>query len=250
MRGTPYTYRDDDSRPFIAVSPDEKWLYVVGSGRISNEKKKRENGKVYVLDAKAGKLAATYDIGYIPRKPVVDTQGNAVMVTSAGPAGQGAGKLYRFTGKEPPETTDLGESPQFIRIVEGMQGLWAVGWDEMTFLPREGATASYKTIVLNKSSLYKGLKLPLTLGGPPSPGMVYLPKYNKMLLGIDDVLVDSGEFVPTDKIALVDLKDGRIDQVIKVGRGGIKAAKFAAKLGLSIGMSMAVGMASYSPRPR
>jgi hypothetical protein len=225
-----YLHAGDDNRPFIQVSADEKWVYVVEHGKLASalkgtllgkmlrKNKSGENGRVHILDTATLRTQAAFDVGYTPGRPLKDMSG--VLVTSQGPSGEGRSRLYRFAGDQQTGVWNIGNLPRFVANSSELNGLLVVSMDELTPL-RYGSSAPDPYVPLRRNRLRDGdAQLPEQIDCAPSPSLAVLPKISKVVLGLDKYELTAMDFMPEDKVAVVDMKERQL-RIVDVGRGGV-----------------------------
>jgi YVTN family beta-propeller protein len=220
----------------MALSEDEKWLYVLDVGNPSKKKAKYRDGEVHVVDLATMKLAGDHNLGTFPRNLRVDANTDTLTVLAQVSVKDRHGKLYQFRGNQLIRTGDLGETPMSVRRFPGRPGLFVMSHDAISFLPDEGPLAS-SFIALNPKNKIVGY-----------PGeTLYLPAQNKVFFTLLN-WYGGGTFLflPTSKVALVDLNSQKMDHVITTGRGGIKFAKTMGAIALSAALSYMSYSAGYS----
>ena len=242
--GATYKLYEKDHRSFAALSPDERWLYVVETGNSAIRSKNRDNGKVHVLDVATGKLAATHDVGYLPLKPVVDYRSNAVLIASDGSLGEGPGKLYRFSGVPAPKEWELEGSPLYIQHSEALGAHVVVTTEALRLLKDTGEIAETQ-VRLRNSPKRGGPKAETQAKNVPGRDFVVFPALGRMILGTYGY-GESGGFYPEDDLAVIDLARARVERNLTIGRGSVKFGKGLAAFSLTMAVAMASGYAAYS----
>jgi YVTN family beta-propeller protein len=224
----------------MTLSRDEKWLYVLDGGVPSKKPKDHRNGGVHVVDVSAAKLAGTFELGTLPRHLTVDPETDSVSVLTQASVKDRRGKLYQLRGTDPPLAVDVGSEPSFVRRLANHRGVFAVTHEDIRFLP-DGAPATSALISLNP---VKGAPSPAEaikrLGGYPGE-VLYLPDQDKAVLTVKDAFG-----TPTSKVAILNLKDNKVEQVITTGRGSVKFGKIMGAMALSVAMSSLSYYAGYS----
>lgn len=224
----------------LTLSRDEKWLYILDGGVASKKPKDYRNGVVHVVDVSTGKLAGTFELAALPREVTVDPETDFVSVLTQTSVKDLHGRLYQLRGNEPPVAVDVGSDPRFVTRLSNHRGLFVVTHEDIRFLP-DGAPATSSLIPLNPP---KGAR-PLgeafkSLGGYPGE-LLYLPDQNKAVLTVQDA---SGG--PTSKVAIVNLKDNKVEHLITTGRGSVKFGKIMGAMALSLAMTSLSYYAGYS----
>jgi len=234
----------------MALSRDEKWLYLLDQGAPSKNPASHRNGVVHVVDAEALKLVKSHEVGTLPRGLELDAQAESVAVLAQVSAKDQTGRLYQFRGSEPTGAVDIGAEPLFVRRLGERPGRFIFCYDQMRFLGDEGTAAS-SFVTLN----YKpGVKRPTPeldfAGGRGYPDEVlYLPGKDKAVLTVlaryrKDLW---GPLVtqPTSKLAIVDLRENKVQRTVTTGRRGVKFGKALAMAALSVALSEAMTSLSY-----
>lgn len=242
--GTMYRTYENDHRGYLALSPDERWLYIVETGRIAYNSKKRRNGRVHVIDVRSGRLVNSHDIGYNPLKPVVDYTGGSVLIASEGSLGAGPGKLYRFTDNKAPREWALHGSPFYIRRADDLAAYLTITTSEIVLLNESGDLA-YTVLRLKDNGEHGEPKLATSLKNLPGHDFVAFPKAERLVLGTCG-LGGPDALYPEDDVAVIDLKAGLIQRNLTIGRGSVKFGKGLAAFSLSMAVAMASGYAAYS----
>ncbi len=222
----------------IALSSDEKWLYVLDKGVPSKKPAQFKDGAVNVIDLAEAKLVKTHDAGVWPQELFVDTDDGTLSVLASNAIKDPKGRLYRFRGAELEDSVELGRDPQFIRGIGSQQGHLVVTLDDMRLV--SGASPSNGFVALNqpKGAPAAGVK---TLGGNVPGEVLHVPQQNKLAMTLQ-----SRYGVPTSKVALVDLKTNRVENVVTTGRGSVKFGTFMGAMALSVAMTSLSYYANYS----
>ncbi len=204
----------------LLLSPDNQWLYVFSEGEYFEKTKKIENARMYVLDPKTLKVAAELPVGttefYGQYKLQMDADSGRVLLLTL--PDDKRGELVLFNGTAAPMTMATGARPGFLRL-SGEKGTWVTSKHELRFLPA-GKDEFTARIPLASPAPPK-----VDVGGYPGP-MIHLPQQRKAAM-----IVTDENYQPTAKIALIDLAQQRVRNVITTGRGGAKVAKFFQEFG-------------------
>jgi YVTN family beta-propeller protein len=220
----------------MVLSKDQRSLYLLDQGFPPGKVKKGGNGAVHIVDVATGKLLKSHTVGAYPGPLVVDGRTGAVAVTSIVSRKDKRGKLHLLRGNDLLPAGDVGEHPRSIVRIGDLRGLFVMSYTEMRFLPDDGPLAT-EAIVLN----------PATRGGAPSaaagqglngyPGeLLYLPEQGKVA-----VLVTNTFGGPTNRLALVNLKDNKVECVITTGRGSVRAGKLIGAIAVTAAAAAGAG---------
>ena len=224
----------------MALSRDEKFLYLLNRGVPNKNPGKHRDGVVHVVDTGSLKIVKSHNVGTWPRGLNVDPKSEAALVMAQASAKDNNGKLFRLNGSEMAPAVDIGRDPQFVKRFGDEPGRFLLTYDELRFQPDTGALAS-SFVALNPK---KGAPPPAPgvekVGGFPSETL-YLPGQGKIAF---TVLNNLG--APTSKLAIVNLKDNKVERVVTTGRGSVKFGKFMGAMALSIGLSSLSYYANYS----
>ncbi len=79
----------------VAMSLDDKWLYVLDAGWPSKKPAEHRNGQLHVFDTATLTSAAVYDVGTLPRTLDVNADGSLSVLAQAS-FKENRGKLYRM----------------------------------------------------------------------------------------------------------------------------------------------------------
>ena len=231
------TFKDRAEKPFaevtldhtpsaMAISPDEKWLYILDSGKPSENPKKHRNGVLDVVEAESSKLVASYDLGYHPRLPIVSPRLKLVMVLGRASASDRRGRLYRLMGSQLLPAVELDTEARFLVPSEDPPGVW-VGSDEgMSFLPDGGSSPSRRIMLKPKEGIAPAPGLKGLVGAPM--WVLDMPKQRKVAVLTAD-----------HELFIANLHEDRLEHVAEIGRGSVRMAK---AVGRGVGMgALAVG---------
>lgn len=225
----------------MALSRDEKWLYLLDRGFPSKKADKNRNGIVHVVDTSTLQLVKSYDVGTSPRSLDADSASDDVAVLAQASFKDTSGRLYLLRGSELSPAVEVGKDPQFMTRSGGQPGRFLVTYDEFRFLSDDGNLAS-SFVALNKkkgSPPVSGPEVP-TLGGYPGE-VLQLPGTEKAAM---TVMTAWGE--PTSKVAIVNLKENKVEKIVTTGRGGVKFGQFMGAMALSVAMSSLSYYGNYS----
>ena len=222
----------------LALSLDERWLYVLDPGWPSKKPAEHRNGEVHVFDTATLASAGSYDVGTQPRTLEVSADDSLTVLAQVS-FKEDRGKLYRMRGNEKPEVVDVGAAPQYMRRHNNRSGMLVVSNEDVRFLPDAGA-ATASTLVLNprKGAKSAGPNVQ-TLGGLPGE-LLFLPDQNRVALSVKNAAGASS------KVAILDLKDNKIQQIVTTGRGSVKFGKFLGAMAASVAMSALSYGAGYA----
>ena len=216
----------------MVFSRDEKWLYLLDKGSPNKKPAKHRNGVVHVVDTSSLKLVGSHDVGTSPRSLDVDSSSDAVAVLAQASFKDESGKLYLVRGSEVSQPLDIGRDPQSLKRASDQPGRYVLTSDEFRFLSDDGTLAS-SFVPLNKKKGSAQAAGPdvLTLGGNASE-ILQLPGSEKAAM---TVVTAFG--APTSKVAIVNLKENKVERIVTTGRGGVKFGQFMGAMALSVAMS-------------
>ncbi len=209
----------------IALSQNNKWLYVLDPGTPSKKPKEHKNGIVHVIDVEAAQLVSAHEVGTMPYELIIDPKADDVLVLAQTTYKDRHGLVYRLHGNQKPEAIGTGMNLRFVSRFEDQPGFYAFANEDMRFLPDHDSTSTSLVPLNPKKSKQPDIK---KLDGNPGE-VFYLPNQKKMVMTI---CKENGE--PTSKVAIVNLAENRVEYVIKTGRGGIKFGKFMGSMTLSV----------------
>ena len=156
----------------LALSLDEKWLYMLDSGWPSNKEAEHRDGQVHVFDTTTLASAGVHDVGTQPRTLEVNPD-DSLSVLAQTSLKEAHGRLYRLRGTEELEVIDVGAKPRYIRRQNDRNGLFVVSHEDLRFLP-DGSSVASSTLVLNPQGGGSDAASPVkTLGG--ESGRVVVP---------------------------------------------------------------------------
>lgn len=216
----------------MVFSRDEKWLYLLDKGFPSKKAAKHRNGIVHVVDTSSLQLVKSYDVGTSPRSLDVDPSSDAVAVLAQASFKDESGKLYLLQGSEVGQPLEVGRDPKFLKRSSEPGGRFVVAYDEFRFLSNDGALAS-SFVPLNKK---KGNP---PAGGPDVPTLGGYAGEVLQLPGSEKVAmtVTTAYGAPTSKVAIVNLKENKVEKIVTTGRGGVKFGQFMGAMALSVAMT-------------
>jgi YVTN family beta-propeller protein len=140
----------------MALSRDEKWLYILDYGHPSKKPKEHRNGAVHVVDMAAMKLVATHDVGIAPRELVVDPNTDAVTVVGLASVEEWRGRLYQLRGSELTPPVDIGFDPLRIGYPDPGETLYLPNQNKvaMTLLKStdSGLVPNGKVAIFNRNT--------------------------------------------------------------------------------------------------
>jgi YVTN family beta-propeller protein len=223
----------------MALSRDEKSLYLLDPGDPNNKPQKNRNGVVHVVDVANAKLVASHDVGTSPRGLEVDANNDAITVLAQASAKDHKGKLYSIRDNHLTPAADLGSDPQFVTRFGNRTDRTVVSHDDLRFLGDDGQLTSSFVALNPKGDSAGGASLK-RIGGYPGE-VLYLPDQKKAVMTV----MGAGG-VPTSKVAIVNLNDNTVENVVTTGRGSVKFGKFMGSMALSVAMSMGSYYAGYS----
>ncbi len=204
----------------MLLSADNQWLYVFSEGAYSEKTKTIESARMYVLDPKTMTITAELPVGtmefYYRYNLQVDAESGRVLLLTE--PNEKQGELVLFNGTAAPVTLATGARPRFRRLGEE-KGIWITTKQELRFLPAGGNEFTARVPLVSPPPQK------MDLGGYPGP-MIYLPQQRKAAM-----IVTDENYEPKAKIALFDLGQQRVQNVVTTGRGGAKVAKFFQELG-------------------
>ncbi len=242
---------DLDRAKSISLSSDEKYLYVLDGGVASKKPAQHKNGVVSVIDLAESKLVKTHDVATSPRALTIDPAANSLYVLSQASFKDPTGKFFQFRGADLVASSDVGADPQFVKSFGKEHGAFIMTGSEMRALPPGGPVSS-SFIALNARKVNAGVEK--RKDGAPGPGtdgdkylgglpgeVLHLPQQNKIVTTVRNALGG-----PTSKVAILDLKDNKVQQVVTTGRGSVKFGKFMGAMALSVAMSSLSYYAGYS----
>ena len=257
----------------MVLSADEKWLYVldhgyhnhhdtpymggmskpIGMSRFAknDNKENHRDGLLRVYDITTLTEAATHKLGTSPWKLFVDATTNSVSILGYADDGL-EGKLYEIRGAELIRTTTVGEFPQTVLRFEDLPGRVVVSYSDLRVFYDDSSEPSV-ILPLNSSRLKKDSDgVGRYLEGWPGE-VLYLPQSKRMIVGLVDGVelppsrrYSSSKPSPENGVAMVNFAERKVEQVIKVGRTGVKVGKALGNFALAMGIAMASGAASYS----
>jgi DNA-binding beta-propeller fold protein YncE len=207
----------------MAFSRDEKWLYILDSGKPSGKPKKHRNGLLYVVEVESSKLVASYDVGYFPRGPIVRPQLKEVLVLGQASANDRRGKLYRLVGSQLLPAVDLETEARFLVSSEDPPGLWVGSEEGMSFLPDGGSTPTRRIVLKAKEGIAPPPGLKGLVGAPI--WVLNIPKQRKVAVLTAD-----------HKLFVANLQEERLDHVAEIGRGSVRAGKLIGKVAIAAGL--------------
>jgi hypothetical protein len=243
----------------MAISPDRRWLYVVDAGLHNHQggkhlgmglrlirtdsfnRKHHRDGFVHVLDIERGTIAATHPMGTSPWKVYTDPDKGTISVLTHAADGV-HGRLHDFRGPQIVRTAELGECPQFVIRSAEMRGRLAASFDELQFLPDDPAETGFSVMLASpKYGQIREAPIREWLGEH-----LLLPEQKRLIanLNTEPSLPGVDYPDPTRDVAIIDLKGGRVEKVIKVGRSSVKIARTVGQMALSAGIGMASGVAT------
>ncbi len=227
----------------MALSSDERWLYVLDSGTPSKNPKKNVNGTVYVIDTETGKQTGTVDVGVAPKELFVEPESGSAMVLARESMRRTEGKLYRFTGSRMESTGALAGTPISVNPMNGQRGSFLITAGSVHTVNGEGALSSSFVPLKSKPAAGKSAEekdQPAGIGGVPGE-VLHLPGQDRLAM---TVRTPAG--APTSTVALVNLKDHRLERTVTTGRGSVKFGNFMAAMAVSVAMSSLSYYAGYS----
>lgn len=252
-KGAPYTkpmitvFTIDQEKPLaeieldraktIALSRDEKWLYILDPGSPSKKPNEHKNGVVHVVDVPAAKLVGNQEVGTMPRDILVDPKTDAVTVLAQASLKDKRGMIYRLQGSEKPQVIEAGTDLRFTRRLGDQPGVFAFAHEDIRFVPDDGATT---TALVPLNPRMKKEPAATALGGYPGE-VLYLPDSKRAVMTVRDAFGGS-----TSRVAIVSLLDNKIEHIITTGRGSVKFGKFVGAMALSVAMTSLSYYAGYS----
>lgn len=231
----------------ISLSSDEKYIYVLDGGVPNKKPAKHQNAVVSVIDLATSKVVKTHEVATYVKELTIDETTNSAYVLAQASVKDNTGKFFRFNGPDLVETTDVGKNPQFIRSFGKEFGSFIMSGSDIRMLPAGGnVSSSFISLAPSKSkektNIGAARETPagLALGGLPGE-VLHLPQQNKLATTVRNALGG-----PTSKVAIIDLKDNKVQNVVTTGRGGVKFGKFMGAMALSVAMSSLSYYANYS----
>jgi YVTN family beta-propeller protein len=226
----------------MALSTDEKWLYVLDSGYQVKAglvaPKNAGNGTVHVIDVSTGQRVASHAVGAYPSTLAVDPDTDSVAVLARASSKDMAGRVYTLRGTALLAAEDIGQEARSIVRIASTPGRYALSYEQMRPFGEDGKLSS-STIVLNA---VKGKPR------PPEAGPI-LDDYPGEVLALGDtgkaaIAVVNKLGGPTDQVAIVDLNRSRVDRVITTGRSGVRRGKMFGAIALTVAAGVGAGLAA------
>jgi len=222
----------------LALSSDEKWLYVLDAGLPSKKPQEHLNGTVHVFEMGTAAAVGKFDVGTSPRGLSWDEQTSSLTVLAQTSAKETSGRLFRLRGAELQEVVDVGTDPRYVRRVGDRSGMFVVSQEDMRFLP-DGSSSTSSSLLLNPQKGAKQAAETKTLDGYPGE-LLFLPDQNRVAMSVLNAVGGSS------KVAILNLKDNRIEHVVTTGRGSVKVGLFLGSVALSAAMTSLSYYAGYS----
>jgi YVTN family beta-propeller protein len=222
----------------LALSADDKWLYALDGGWPSKKANEHKNGQIHVFDTAALSESATYDVGTQPRRIEIG-EDESLMVLAQQSFKDERGRMYRLHGASQPDVVDIGTAPRYVRHSGERRGTFIVSHEDLRFLPDEGGSTMSSLLLNPQKGGPQGPPDFQKLGGFPGE-LLLLPDQNRVALSVIDA---SGA---GSKVAILDLKENRIQRIVTTGRGSVKFGKFMGAMALSMAMTAASYGAGYA----
>ena len=214
----------------LLLAQDDRWLYALDGGFPSKKRAEHRNGAVHVVDVAAAKLATTVDVGTAPRGLTWDGPTESAIVLAQTSFKDQGGRLVRLHGTESPEVTVVGSGPRYVRRLDDSTGSLVVSYEDMRLLP-DGRSTTGSPLVLNPAKgAARASATNVRLDGTPGE-LLPLPDQNRIAVS---VLNPQGA---SSKVAILNLKENRVEHVLTTGRGSVKFGKILGAVALSTAMS-------------
>jgi YVTN family beta-propeller protein len=239
---TPLAAIDLERAQSISMSSDEKYLYVLDGGIPDKKPAKHKNAVVSVIDLAEPKIVKTHEVATYVKELTIDPETNSAYVLAQASVKDDTGRIFRFNGPELAETSTVGSNPQFLKMFGRDFGNFVMTGSDIRKLPAAGPVGS-SFIALNRAKGAPAADAAAAdryLGGVPGE-VLHLPQQGKLVTTVRNNLG-----APTSKVAIVDLKDNKVQSVVTTGRGSVKFGKFMGALALSVAMSSLSYYANYS----
>lgn len=195
----------------LQLSSDGKYAYVLDQGDYSSKTREYEDGRMYVVDAVAGKKIAEYQTGRVTDRGhsyfSLDQHSGRVWLLTHSSEWQPSYRIFQFVGEGAPVVVSAGVGVRFLARFPEDTGVWIVADKELRFLPG-GGSQTEAAIPLNAPNPNGGLQ---PLGGVPG-GMVNLRHQKKIAIQI----VDETSGKNRDRIAILELPTKSF-QTIEIG---------------------------------
>ena len=240
-----YTFSRESDRPIgevpladnpiadLRLSPDGAQVYVLDRG-FTKFKKPWPAGNLYIVNSQSGKLVNSQSVGVFPAFYPDEASASMNICSWAtapvGFMGNRTGRVLVIKGQEIASTTDM-DVDMFVQRFPSEPGRWVIGSYEMRFFPDAGS-ADTRPVILR---LAKGAKSP-----PPKKPIDADPIYPAIALPGSSAAAFRLE---NGKVALVDLNERLLLEVVSTGRKGVKIGRALQRFGVSLGASMASGLA-------
>ncbi len=125
---------------------------------------------------------------------------------------------------------DVGAAPQYVRRPIDRNGTFVISYEDMRFLPDGGGMTGSRLVLNPQKGAPPTPPDVKTLGGFPGE-LLILPDQNRVAMSVTNAMGASS------RVAILDLKENKIQQVVTTGRGSVKFGKFMGSMALSMAMT-------------